>query len=137
MWRKLLIHMLPQHPVKWHSHLHTTKRLLWGSYLSHTAHESFPSVVLLRLQSHVVPKTGSRPLGFNYLHSTQSFHPSTLCAHSFCSIMCCSLLYQSQMGNLSSPVSHMNPIYHLPVFEINLLAGQLPTLFPWLLPIHV
>lgn len=51
--------------------------------------------------------------------------------------MCCSPLYQSQMGNLSSPVSHMNPIYHLPVFEINLLAGQLPTLCPWLLPIRV
>lgn len=31
------------------------------------------------------------------------------------------------MGNLFSPFSHVNPIYHLPAFEINLLAGQLPT----------
>lgn len=31
----------------------------------------------------------------------------------------------------------MNPIYHLPVSEINLLAGQLPTLCLWLLPIRV
>lgn len=91
----------------------------------------------LRLQSHVAQKTRSRPKGFNHIHAVQSLLPWSLRAHSFYSILGCSLLYQSQMGNLSSPVSHMNAIYHLPAFEINLLAAQLPTLCPWLPPICV